>query len=60
MNYFEEFKRENTTKYIEAYKKASKQEKEDLKRNLYDNPHLTETQKDKFWASIMKIVKSVI
>ena len=57
MNYFEEFKRENTIKYIELYKTGSKQERELLKRNLYNNVNLTEKQKDKFWSSIVKKVK---
>lgn len=38
----------------ERYKNANKQAKKELKEKLYADNNLTEKQKDKIWADIMR------
>lgn len=54
---FDRFKEKCLHRFRLYYKKAdNKKQRDEIKRSVYENKNLTETQKDNFWDEIIKKV----
>lgn len=49
---YERFKKDNLQFFRNRYK-SNKGSRKELKRSVYDNPNLTEQQKDNFWGLVV-------
>ncbi len=50
----EEFKKYWLKNYMSQYKTSTKEEKKEIKSNLYKNNNLTQKEKDKIWEVITR------
>lgn len=52
---FASFKKKYLDRFKMYYRKAdNKQQRDEIKRSVYDNPNLTEKQKNEFWELVIK------
>lgn len=48
-----DFKKVWLNTYIKQYKEGNREERRSIKRNIYNNINLTETEKDSLWELIL-------
>ena len=55
---FEKFKKNYLSRFIKYYIEANTTQKKEVKRSIFENPNLTEEEKEEFWNEVIDNAKS--